>query len=229
MERSVKGKGEKFFQAVIVVILSILLLAAVLPFILLIASSLSDEATLLQEGYGFWPKQFSLYAYEYLFVTKTVKIFRAYGITFSITILGTILSLLIGPMLAWPLSRSDYPRAKVLTFVIFFTMLFNGGMVPSYIMWTNILHIKNSILALILPNLVFNGFYIILYKNNFKSNIHPALIEAARLDGAGEFYIYRKIVMPLSLPILATVGLMVGIGYWNDWVNGLYYITDARL
>lgn len=229
MERSVKGNGEKVFQTVIVVILSILLLAAVLPFILLIASSLSDEATLLQQGYGFWPKQFSLYAYEYLFVTNTVTIFRAYGITFFITIVGTILSLLIGPMLAWPLSRKDYPRARVLTFVIFFTMLFNGGMVPSYIMWTNIFHIKNSLLALILPNLVFNGFYIILYKNNFKSNIHPALIEAARLDGAGEFYIYRKIVMPLSLPILATVGLMVGIGYWNDWVNGLYYITDTRL
>lgn len=229
MERSVKGKNEKIFQTVIVVLLSILLLAAVLPFILLIASSLSDEAVLLQEGYGFWPKQFSLYAYEYLFVTNTVTIFRAYGITFLITIVGTILSLLIGPMLAWPLSRRDYPRARVLTFVIFFTMLFNGGMVPSYIMWTNIFHIKNSILALILPNLVFNGFYIILYKNNFKSNIHPALIEAARLDGAGEFYIYRKVVMPLSLPILATIGLMVGIGYWNDWINGLYYITDTRL
>lgn len=229
MERSVKGKGEKVFQTVIVVILSILLLAAVLPFILLIASSLSDEATLLQQGYGFWPKKFSLYAYEYLFVTNTVTIFRAYGITFLITIVGTILSLLIGPMLAWPLSRKDYPRARVLTFVIFFTMLFNGGMVPSYIMWTNIFHIKDSILALILPNLIFNGFYIILYKNNFSSNIHPALIEAARLDGAGEFYIYRKIVLPLSLPILATIGLMVGIGYWNDWVNGLYYITDTRL
>lgn len=229
MERSVKGKGEKVFQTVIVVILSILLLAAVLPFILLIASSLSDEATLLQQGYGFWPKKFSLYAYEYLFVTNTVTIFRAYGITFLITIVGTVLSLLIGPMLAWPLSRKDYPRARVLTFVIFFTMLFNGGMVPSYIMWTNIFHIKDSILALILPNLIFNGFYIILYKNNFSSNIHPALIEAARLDGAGEFYIYRKIVMPLSLPILATIGLMVGIGYWNDWVNGLYYITDTRL
>ena len=229
MERSVKGKGEKVFQTVIVVILSILLLAAVLPFILLIASSLSDEATLLQQGYGFWPKKFSLYAYEYLFVTNTVTIFRAYGITFLITIEGTVLSLLIGPMLAWPLSRKDYPRARVLTFVIFFTMLFNGGMVPSYIMWTNIFHIKDSILALILPNLIFNGFYIILYKNNFSSNIHPALIEAARLDGAGEFYIYRKIVMPLSLPILATIGLMVGIGYWNDWVNGLYYITDTRL
>ena len=229
MERAVTGKNERIFQAVIIVILALLMLAAVLPFVLLIASSLSDESALMQQGYGFWPKSFSLYAYKYLFITNAQTIFRAYGITFFITIVGTILSLLIGPMLAWPLSRSDYPRAKALTFVIFFTMLFNGGMVSSYIMWTNIFHIKNSIVALILPNLVFNGFYIILYKNNFRSNIHPALIEAAKLDGAGEFYIYRKIVMPLSLPILATVGLMVGIGYWNDWVNGLYYITDTRL
>ncbi len=229
MERAVKGKNDKVFQVIIITILVILMLCAVLPFILLIASSLSDESALMQRGYGFWPKSFSLYAYEYLFITNTVTIFRSYGITFFITIVGTILSLLIGPMLAWPLSRRDYPRAKVITFVIFFTMLFNGGMVPSYIMWTNIFHIKNSLLALILPNLIFNGFYIILYKNNFASNIHPALIEAAKLDGAGEFYIYRKIVMPLSLPILATIGLMVGIGYWNDWVNGLYYITDTRL
>lgn len=229
MERAVKGKNDKVFQVIIIVILVILMLCAVLPFILLIASSLSDESALMQKGYGFWPKSFSLYAYEYLFITNTVTIFRSYGITFFITIVGTIISLLIGPMLAWPLSRRDYPRAKVITFVIFFTMLFNGGMVPSYIMWTNIFHIKNSLLALILPNLIFNGFYIILYKNNFASNIHPALIEAAKLDGAGEFYIYRKIVMPLSLPILATIGLMVGIGYWNDWVNGLYYITDTRL
>ncbi|MCI8893180.1 MAG: carbohydrate ABC transporter permease [Lachnospiraceae bacterium] len=229
MERAVKGRGDRILQIVIIALLTLLMLAAILPFVLLVASSFSDEASLMKDGYGFWPRGFSLYAYQYLFVTNASTIFRAYGITFFITIVGTCLSLLIGPMLAWPLSRRDYPRAKAVTFVIFFTMLLNGGMVPSYIMWTNIFHIKNSIVSLILPNLVFNGFYIILYKNNFSSNIHPALVEAARLDGAGEFYIYRKIVLPLSLPILATVGLMVGIGYWNDWVNGLYYITDTRL
>lgn len=229
MERAVKGKSDYILQAVIMVILGLCMLAAILPFLLLISSSFSDEAALLQKGYGFWPKEFSLYAYQYLFITNAVTIFRAYGITFLITIVGTAISLLIGPMLAWPLSRKDYPRAKAVTFIVFFTMLLNGGMVPSYIIWTNVFHIKNTLFALILPNLVFNGFYIILYKNNFSSNIHPALIEAARLDGAGEFYIYRKIVLPLSLPILATVGLMVGIGYWNDWINGLYYITERRL
>ena len=108
-------------------------------------------------------------------------------------------------------------------------MLFNGGIVPSYIMWTQTFHIKNTIWALIIPTLVMNGFFVILYKNNFATNIHPALIEAAKIDGANEWIIYFKIVLPLSLPILATVGLMVALGYWNDWTNGLYYITDQKL
>jgi putative aldouronate transport system permease protein len=153
----------------------------------------------------------------------------SYGITFLITIVGTLISLIIGPLLAYPMSRRDYPRKKIVTMLVVFTMLFNGGAVPSYLLWTQIFHIKNTLLALILPNLVFNGFYIMLYKNNFSTNIHPALIEAAKIDGAGEFYIYRKIVLPLSTPILATIGLMVGLGYWNDWVNGLYYISDSKL
>ncbi|MDY2837144.1 MAG: ABC transporter permease subunit, partial [Bilifractor sp.] len=96
-------------------------------------------------------------------------------------------------------------------------------------MWTGVFHVKNTIWALIFPTLLMNGFFIILYKNNFATNIHPALIEAAKIDGAGEWYIYFKIILPLSLPILATIGLMVGLGYWNDWANGLYYITDTNL
>ena len=108
-------------------------------------------------------------------------------------------------------------------------MLFNGGLVPQYLMWTQIFGVKNTLFALIFPNLVFNGFYVLLMKSFFTLNIHPALIEAAKIDGAHEFFIYRKIVMPLSLPILATIGLMVGIGYWNDWMNGLYYLTNVEL
>lgn len=229
MESGVKGTSEKIFQCIITVFLIILALAAILPFLLLLSSSLTDEKSLLAEGYRFITTKFSAYAYEYLFLTNKAKILRSYGITFFITIFGTLLSLIIGPMLAYPLSRKDYKRRNVLTLVVFFTMLFNGGIVPSYIMWTQIFHIKNTIWALIFPNLVFNGFYIMLLKNNFATNIHPALIEAAKIDGAGEFYIYRKIVMPLSLPILATIGLMVGLGYWNDWTNGLYFINDSTL
>ncbi|SCP98534.1 carbohydrate ABC transporter permease [Anaerobium acetethylicum] len=229
MESGVKGANEKVFQTIITAFLFILALLAILPFMLLISSSLTEEKSLLSEGYNFITTHFSAYAYKYLFLSNGAKIFRSYGITFFITVAGTAVSLIIGPLLAYPMSRADYPRRKIVTLLVVFTMLFNGGVVPSYLMWTQIFHLKNTIWALVFPNLLFNGFYIILYKNNFKANIHPALIEAAKIDGAGEFFIYRKIVLPLSTPILATIGLMVGLGYWNDWTNGLYYISDNRL
>lgn len=228
-DTGVKGKGERIYQGIIIIILTILALFAILPFLLLVMSSITEEASLLQNGYSFFPKKISFYAYEYLFITNGAKVLRSYGITFFITIVGTSISLLVAPLLAYPLSRRDYKKAKLITFLVFFTMLFNGGIVPSYIMWTQVFQIKNTIWALIFPTLLMNGFYIILYKNNFSSNIHPALIEAAKIDGANEWYIYFKIVLPLSLPILATIGLMVGIGYWNDWTNGLYYINNTNL
>ncbi len=228
-DSSVKSGSDKRFEALLIVILSICAACAIFPFILLVASSLTEETALVREGYSFIPKEFSLYAYQYLMSSNAVKIFKAYGITILITVLGTCISLLIGPMLAWVLSRRDYKRAGVLTFLVFFTMLFNGGIVPSYIMWTQMFHVKNTIWGLIFPTLIMNGFFVILYKNNFKSNIHPALIEAAKIDGSGELRIYFKIVLPLSLPILATIGLMTALGYWNDWTNGLYYISDTNL
>lgn len=228
-DTSVRGAGDKRFQVLIIIILTILALCAVVPFILLLSSSLTDDTTLMKFGYNFFPRKFSAYAYEYLFSTNGENVFRAYGITILITVVGTVLSLLIAPMLAFPLSRRDYKRARLFTFLIFFTMLFNGGIVPAYLMWTTTFHIKNTIWALIIPNLLMNGFNVILYKNNFATNIHPALIEAAKIDGASEWTIYFKIVLPLSLPILATVGLMVGLGYWNDWTNGLYYVTKPEM
>ena len=229
IDSSVKGKGDVAFQVIAVVFLTILSLLALLPFLLLILSSFTEENTLLREGYSFFPKLFSTEAYRYLFITNHKNILHAYGITLFVTLVGTCLSLLITPMLAYPLSRADYKRRKGVSFYVFFTMLFNGGLVPSYMMWTQIFHLKNSVLALILPTLLMNGFNVILMRSNFQSNIHPSLIEAAKIDGAGEFFIYRKIVLPLSLPILATIGLMTAIGYWNDWTNGLYYVTDTKL
>ncbi|MBO7246770.1 MAG: carbohydrate ABC transporter permease, partial [Bacteroidaceae bacterium] len=146
-DTGVKSTADKIYQAIIIIILCLFALAALLPFLLLVASSLTEESVILREGYNFWPKEWSLYAYDYLFNTNATKVFRSYGITFFITIVGTCLSLLIGPMLGWVLSRRDYKRGKVLTFMVFFTMLFNGGVVPSYIMWTQLFHIRNTIWA----------------------------------------------------------------------------------
>ena len=224
-----KKFNDGIFQALIHCGLAFLSLAALLPFILLFTSSLTSEATLLVDGYSFFPKKWSLEAYTYVFRTNGESVFRSYFITLAMTASGTILSLLIGPMLAYVISRKDYNKRGIVSFMIFFTMIFNGGLVAQYIMWTRLFQVRNTFYGLILPNLVFNGFHIMLMRSYFSINIHPSLIEAAKIDGAGELRIYYEIVIPLSLPILATIGLMVGINYWNDWQNGLYYVTNAKL
>jgi putative aldouronate transport system permease protein len=226
---SITKQGFKTGQFFLNIILMCFSLAAILPFVLLFIASITNEKTLLVDGYTYFPTSLSLEAYSYLFVVNLQGILRAYAISVSITVIGTVASLMIAPMMAYTLSRRDYNKRNVLTFFVFFTMLFNGGLVPQYLMWTQIFGIKNTFFSLLLPNLLFNGFFVLLMKSYFVMNIHPALIEAAKIDGAHEFYIYRKIVMPLSLPILATIGLMIGINYWNDWQNGLIYLTKPEL
>ena len=229
MDTSVKSTNTKIFQAVVSIFLVILMLLALMPFIMLVMSSFSTESLLYLEGYGFWPKGFTTAAYDFLFKSNLANLLKAFGMSIAVTGIGTGLHILIAPMFAYPLSRQDYKHARFFTLVLFVTMMLNGGMVGQYLMWTNLFHIKNTIWALIFPNLLFTAFQIVLYKNSFANNIHPALIEAAKIDGASELYTYFKVVLPLSKPILATVGLMVGIGYWNDWINGQYYITDPKL
>jgi len=131
-------------------------------------------------------------------------------------------------MLAYMLSKRSLPGVKVLNFIVVFTMLFNGGLVPTYMIYTTVFHIKNTIWGLIVPNLMMSAFMIMLVRNYFEHSIPEELYESARIDGAGEFCIFFKIVIPLSVPILATVGLMTGISYWNDWQNGLYYLAKDK-
>lgn len=222
-----KSKNERIFQFIINLCLIIMVILVIIPIWLLVAGSITDDNSLLANGYNLIPKVFSLSAYEYL-MFKSKDIIHALGISFLITGVGTVASLIITPLLAYPLSRRDFAARNVVSFFVFFTMLFNGGIVPNYIMWTQFFHIKNTIWALIIPNLLMNGFSVIMMKNYFAQNIPIELIESGKIDGAGEFYIFRKIVLPLSLPIMATIGLLVGIGYWNDWTNGLYYVNDPN-
>lgn len=224
-DSSVKTKSDKIYQAILIVILLIFALCAILPFLMLLSSSFTEEATLAQSGYNFFPRKFSAYAYEYLFKSNGAKVWKAYGITFFVTIVGTAFSLLIGPMLGWVLSRKDYKRGKVLTFMVFFTMLFNGGLVPTYLMYADTFHIKNTIWALILPNLLVRAYYIMLMRSYFLNNLPGEVLEAASIDGATEFQIFGKVAIPMSKPIIATVLMFSMILYWNDWQNGLYYIT----
>ncbi|GHU72499.1 sugar ABC transporter permease [Spirochaetia bacterium] len=223
-----KVRGDLAFITVTHVALSLLSLVTILPIILLIVSSFSSEATILHDGYRFWPKAFSMNAYEYLgrqgrFIVNSLRI------SFTVTGIGTVSSLFITALLAYPLSRKDFPLRIPLSFFVFFTMLFNGGLVPTYLVYTNMIHVKNTLFGLLVPSLLMNGFTVILMRTYFSSNIPDALIESARLDGAGETRIFFQLILPLSLPILATVGLMSGLGYWNDWFNGLIYINKPQL
>lgn len=215
-------------QIVLNIIFILLTITALAPFLLLVSSSLSSEAALAQYGYGFWPHEFSLNAYDYMLRSST-QIIHGYGITLLVTLIGTTVSVLMTTLFAYPLSRPELPGRFGFSFFVFFTMLFNGGLVPTYMMWTQTFHIRNTFLALIVPGLLMNAFYVIMMRSFFTANIPDALIEAARIDGGGEYTILWKVVLPLSKPMMATIALMIGLGYWNDWTNSLYYITDDKL
>jgi len=205
-------------------VMILLCLCCILPFLLLIGSSLSSDASLLKYGYRFIPKEFSTAAYDYLFGSKDILL-RAYGMTILVTAIGTIANITLTMLIAYPLSRRDMPGRSVLSFFVFFTMLFHGGMVPSYIIWTQIFHIKDTIWGQILPNFMLSAFNIIMMRTYFTTNIPGEIIDASRIDGASELQILGKIVLPLSKPIVSTIALMTALVYWNDWTNGLYYIT----
>ena len=215
----------KTFQVVANIIMALLVLFCLIPFVLLIISSITKETSLVKYGYSFIPREIDLAAYKYLLVDST-DIIRGYGISALVTVVGTICNLTITTLFAYPLSRRDLPARNVLAF---FTMLFNGGLVPSYIMWTQTFHIKNTLAALLFPSLMMSAFYVIMMRTYFTTNIPDAVIEAARIDGAGELRILIRVVLPMSIPIIATLALLVGLAYWNDWLNGLYYISDDRL
>lgn len=190
-------------------------LICLLPFLLVIIVSFTDESSLRQKGYSFVPARLSLEAYRVLFLS-TDSILRVYAISIFVTVVGTILSLLIMSMYAYSISRNNFRYRKQFTFYIFFTMLFGGGLIPWYIICTQVLRLKNTVWALIVPYL-FNAFYVIVIRTFFKTTIHESIIESAKLDGASEIRIYVSIVLPLSLPVLASIGLFTSINYWNDW------------
>ena len=221
------GKSERRMARLAHVVLIVFSLMAVLPFILLISASLTEENAALKYGFGFIPKVFSLAAYKYISY-QSKMIIRAYGITIFTTVIGTSVGLTMTSMLGYGLSK-DIPGRRILNFFVVFTMLFNGGLVPTYLVYTKYLHLGNTIWALIIPSLLMNAFHVMLVRNYFSTSIPESLIEIAKLDGASEMMIFRAIVLPLSKPIMATIGLMLALSYWNNWTNGLYYLDDTSL
>ncbi len=214
-------------QIALNIIFIILCVVAVAPFLMIVSSSLSSEEMLAKYGYSFFPRAFTLDTYAYLFQSST-KIIRGIVISVVVTFAGSALSMLLTVLFGYALSRPNLPFRNIFSFIVFFTMLFNGGLVPTYIMYTQNFHIRDTIWALIIPGLLMNAFYVIMMRSFFTSSIPESLIEAAKIDGAGAYKVLWSVVLPVSKPMLATIVLMTGLGYWNDWTNSLYYITDSK-
>lgn len=201
-------------------------LICILPIIIVLSISLSSESAVALNGFSILPREFTIEAYRFIFSDSSAVI-HAYILTILVTIIGTFLTVLITGLFAYPLSRSDFRYRKFFTFFIFIPMMFSGGLVPWYIVNSQLLGITNSYLSLIIPPL-FNIWYIIIMRTFYQTSIHPSLIEAAKIDGAGEFYIFFKIVTPLAKPAYATIALFATFFYWNDWWHSMILNSDVK-
>ncbi|NIK78743.1 putative aldouronate transport system permease protein [Paenibacillus castaneae] len=221
-------KSSNIFSGQIIsnIILAVFSLFCILPLVLVFSISLSDERSIASSGYSLIPENFTWFAYEYV-MNSADSLFRAYGVTIFVTVVGTVLSVIVTALLSYPLSRSELRFRRPVLFYVFFTMLFNGGLVPWYILITQYLHMKDQIFVLIVPYLV-SAWNVLLMRNFFRT-IPESIMESARIDGAGEWRIFFKIVSPLSLPSFATIALLNSIAYWNDWWLGLLFIENRNL
>lgn len=207
-------------NTVVNLVLILVVLLCVLPIVLLVTSSLTDNKAIINGGYRFIPLQWSTEAYSWLW-EKRLTLVHAFGMTIGTTVFGTAAGLCLTAMLAYALSQKKLPGRKVLQFMVTFTLLFNGGLVPWYFVYTQVLPLKNSVWALIIPNLLVSGFQVMLMRTFFSTTVPGEILESGRIDGAGEFRIFLQVVLPISLPILATVGMLKFIDYFNSWYNSM--------
>ena len=214
-------------NAIFNIILAFLAFLAVVPFVFVIAISLTDEQALRTYGYSFIPKEFSVSSYSYI-IKAGSDIIRSYGVTITITVVGTIIGVLLIGTYAYALSRKTYAYRKFFTIVITIPMMFGGGMVATYMIIARLLHLTNTLWALILP-MAMNSFNIIVLRTFFNTSIPDAVVESAKIDGASEWRLFFQIVIPMSLPGFATIALFLTLGYWNDWFNALLYIEESSL
>lgn len=216
--------NSKAFSVFVNALLILLILVCIIPFWLLIASSFTAESTLVLEGYSLIPKQWSTASYKYLLGAMD-SIGRAYLMSVIIAAIGVSGNLILTILFAYPLSRPNLPGRSFFSMALFITMLFNGGLVPTYLVYTNVVNVKDSLWGMIVPYLLMNPFLVIMMRTYFTSSIPGEVIEAARMDGANEVQTLVQIVIPMSKPIIATVSLMTLIAYWNNWTNGIYFLT----
>lgn len=223
-KKSPAGADRRLFDALSYVILFVLSFLCALPFLLVISGSFSQQTDILMHGYRLFPEMVSLDAYKMLFKIPE-ELLRAYGVTIFVTVTGTFFGLWFTSMAAYVIASKDFRYRYQVSFFFYFTSIFGGGLVPWYVFNTKYLHFHNNLIALILPILV-NVTYLLILKS-YMMNIPDSLYESARLDGAGDFTIYWRIVMPLTKSGLATVGLFIALAYWNDWYNAMLYMDEG--
>ncbi|WP_394923971.1 carbohydrate ABC transporter permease [uncultured Robinsoniella sp.] len=225
MEHTINKKKEKtsIWVHLFFIIFAFL---CIIPFLIIISASLSGETDLAVNGFSVLPRKIDFTAYAYLFKNPEI-IINSYVVTILITVIGTFLAVMFMSMAAYCLSRSNFCFKGILTFFIFFPTLFSGGLVPSYIINTQYLHLTDRLAALVLPSLI-NVFHIIMLRTFFKQ-LPEALFEAAKIDGASEYHIFFKLVLPLSKPVIATVAFLSALAKWNEWYNAMLYIRDDKL
>ena len=215
--------GENFFNLLIVAILLILTLSFLLPFILVLSTSLISELEWAERGgHVLYPKDLSFAAYEILF-GKSYVLFNAYQVTFLRVTLGTFCNMIFTTSLAYALAQKDLPGRIPLTFLVFFTMIFNGGLIPHFLL-VDFLNLRNTIFALFVPTLI-NGWYLLIMRNFFMK-IPRDLVDAAIIDGASPFRILVNVVLPLSMPVIATISLFYAVYHWNEWFYASIYISE---
>lgn len=197
-------------------------LACLLPFLLVLGTSLTAEASIKKFGFNFWPREFSTFAYKIVFENPNL-ILGSYLVTIGITVVGTVLGLFLVAMTGYALQRPDFHYRNRISFFIYFTTLFSGGLVPFYLLMTQYLSLKDNYLAVLLPGLL-SPFLIIMMKS-FVSSIPHAITESAKIDGAGDFTIFIKLILPMTTPALATIGLFIALGYWNEWYNSMLFLS----
>lgn len=216
--------SSKVFYMICYTCVTIMAILCLLPFVILISGSFTSEAYIRTHGYSVLIKDFSLQAYQVIF-KNPMTVLRAYGVSILVTGVGTFLGTLLITMTAYVISRKDFKYRNQVAFFFYFTTLFNGGMVSTYIFYIQYLHLKDSLLALIFPGM-FNVFYLLIMRS-FVNAIPTSLIEAAKIDGAGEWRILFQVIIPLLKPGIATVSLFLALGYWNDWYNAMLYINNT--
>jgi putative aldouronate transport system permease protein len=214
-------------QAILNIVFAMYTIVCVFPLLLVFAVSFSDENTVTRSGYKIIPQAISTKAYEFI-LSNGVQILEGYWLTILSTVVGTTLSLLITASLAYPISRRDFKHRNKFAFYVYFTMLFNGGMIPLYLVYTQMIPLKNSIACLIIPNMI-SAFHVLLMRTNFAQNIPDSVVESAEIDGASVYRIFFTIVLPLSTPVLASIGLLTAISYWNDYFRNMLFVNDDSI